>query len=216
MYLRRVIEEWPRCYSPRYKGAKCRSDLRGWIIYSWIALPTMRNACRRHTGLNRGGFFLHMVKGEPNRASAGTTVSTIGAYYLLACLRHWCMGCLPFAEVLTVEDWRRSSWTPFPLRKSGDVKGTICSDTQYPMASRDVRRQRLISICRLTMNHSESAVFLRSLAIRCVSCGSDFSELPGSGGAGHRFAAIGTRDQQPRRMALLQTHSRRIDSQGPR
>lgn len=91
----------------------------------------MRNACRRHTGLNRGGFFLHMVKGEPNRASAGTTVSTIGAYYLLACLRHWCMGCLPFAEVLTVEDWRRSSWTPFPLRKSGDVKGTICSGTQY-------------------------------------------------------------------------------------
>jgi hypothetical protein len=41
MFLRRVIEEWPRCYSPRYIGAKCRSDLRGWIIYSWIALPTV-------------------------------------------------------------------------------------------------------------------------------------------------------------------------------
>jgi hypothetical protein len=41
VYLRRVIEGWPRCYSPQSTGAKCSSDLRGWIIYSWIALPTV-------------------------------------------------------------------------------------------------------------------------------------------------------------------------------
>jgi hypothetical protein len=31
-----------------------------------------------------GGFFIHMVKGEPDRASIGTTVTTIGAI-LLTC-----------------------------------------------------------------------------------------------------------------------------------
>jgi hypothetical protein len=29
-----------------------------------------------------GGFFLHMVKGQPDRASIGTTVTTIGAIIL--------------------------------------------------------------------------------------------------------------------------------------
>jgi tellurite resistance protein TehA-like permease len=29
-----------------------------------------------------GGFFLHMVKGQPDRASIGTTVSAIGAMIL--------------------------------------------------------------------------------------------------------------------------------------
>jgi len=29
-----------------------------------------------------GGFFIHMVKGQPDRASIGTTVTTIGAILL--------------------------------------------------------------------------------------------------------------------------------------
>jgi hypothetical protein len=31
-----------------------------------------------------GGFFLHMIKGQPNRTSIGTTVTTLGAI-LLTC-----------------------------------------------------------------------------------------------------------------------------------
>jgi hypothetical protein len=42
-----------------------------------------------------GGFFLHMVKGQPNRASIGTTVTTIRAILLTCTLPCWCMGCLP-------------------------------------------------------------------------------------------------------------------------
>jgi vacuolar-type H+-ATPase subunit I/STV1 len=38
-----------------------------------------------------------------------------------------------------------------PLGKSGDVKGTIRSDAQYLMVSRDVRRHRLISISYISL-----------------------------------------------------------------
>jgi len=43
----------------------------------------MRDACRGHRG-SIGRFFLHMSKGQPNRASIGTTVTAIGAI-LLTC-----------------------------------------------------------------------------------------------------------------------------------
>jgi len=119
-------------------------NLRGWIIYSWIAIPTVMyggyallrlitnnpatatpfrltwfRAGHAHAGVlllmsllyytfldktslpvvikhvgcatlvsgilaQSGGFFIHMVKGEPNRASIGTTVTVIGAI-LLSC-----------------------------------------------------------------------------------------------------------------------------------
>jgi hypothetical protein len=121
------------------------SELRGWIIYSWIALPTVMyggyallrlltqaNALTpfrltwfrvghahagvlllmsllyytfmdktslslavKHAGCatlvvgilaQSGGFFLHMVKGQPNRASIGTTVTTIGAILLTSAI----------------------------------------------------------------------------------------------------------------------------------
>jgi hypothetical protein len=142
VYLRRVIEEWPRCYSPQSTGAKCRSDLRGWIIYSWIALPTVMH----------GGY--------------------------------------PFS------DWHRSSWTPFPLRKSGDVKGAIRSHTQHLY-------QGGIKRCPPTPFDISLSTDYESLGIRSFpevfwrsgasvrQLWPDFSELPGSGGAGHRFAAIG-------------------------
>jgi len=94
--------------------------MRGWIIYSWIALPTVM----------------------------------YGAYALLRLLTLTQPNALrPF----------RLTWFRVGHAHAGVLLLKICSDTQYPMASRDVRRHRLISICRLTMNHSESAVFLRSL-----------------------------------------------------
>ncbi len=119
------------------------SELHGWMIYSWIALPTVMyggysllqllnkanamtpfrltwfRAGHAHAGVlllmsllyytfmdktslspavkhvgcatvvvgilaQSGGFFIHMVKGQPDRASIGTTVTTIGAI-LLTC-----------------------------------------------------------------------------------------------------------------------------------
>ena len=119
------------------------NELRGWIIYSWIALPTVMyggytllrllthanvltpfrrtwfRAGHAHAGVlllmsllyymfmdqtslssavkhggcatlvagivaQSGGFFIHMIKGQPDRASIGTTVTTIGAI-LLTC-----------------------------------------------------------------------------------------------------------------------------------
>lgn len=119
------------------------SELRGWMIYSWIALPTVMyggysllqllnkadamtpfrltwfRAGHAHAGVlllmsllyytfmdktslslavkhagcatvavgilaQSGGFFIHMVKGQPDRRSIGTTVTTIGAI-LLTC-----------------------------------------------------------------------------------------------------------------------------------
>ena len=121
------------------------SELRGWMIYSWIALPTVMyggyallrlltqanaatpfrftwfRAGHAHAGLlllmsllyytymdktslspavkhagcatlivgilaQSGGFFLHMVKGQPDRASHGTTVTTIGAVILTSAI----------------------------------------------------------------------------------------------------------------------------------
>lgn len=119
------------------------TELRGWMIFSWIALPTVMyggysllqilnktnaltpfqitwfraghahagvlllmsllyytfmdksslSAALKHAGCatvavgilaQSGGFFIHMLKGQPDRASIGTTVTTIGAL-LLAC-----------------------------------------------------------------------------------------------------------------------------------
>jgi hypothetical protein len=119
------------------------SELRGWMIYSWIALPTVMyggysllqllnksnamtpfrltwfRAGHAHAGVlllmsllyytfmdktslspavkhvgcatvvvgilaQSGGFFINMVKGQPDRASIGTTVTTIDAI-LLTC-----------------------------------------------------------------------------------------------------------------------------------
>lgn len=117
-------------------------NLRGWIIYSWIALPTVMyggyallrlltadpasatpfrltwfRAGHAHAGVlllmsllyytfldktalpigikhlgcamlvagilaQSGGFFIHMIKGQPNRASIGTTVTVTGAILL--------------------------------------------------------------------------------------------------------------------------------------
>ena len=118
-------------------------ELRGWIIYSWIALPTVMyggyallrlmtqanlatpfrltwfRAGHAHAGVlllmsllyytfmdktslslamkhagcatlvvgilaQSGGFFLHMIKGQPDRASIGTSVTASGAI-LLTC-----------------------------------------------------------------------------------------------------------------------------------
>ena len=51
--------------SPTFKHAGCGTVVVGILAQS-------------------GGFFLHMIKGQPNRASIGTTVTTIGAL-LLTC-----------------------------------------------------------------------------------------------------------------------------------
>jgi len=61
------------------------------------------------------------------------------------------MGCLPRTEGLTVEDQLSVILDALPLRKSGDVKGTIRNDMQYLMVSRDVRRHRLISISYISL-----------------------------------------------------------------
>src|ERR1700685_4002245 len=127
------------------------SELRGWMIYSWIALPTVMYGCyallrlitqanaptpfrltwfrvgHAHAGVlllmsllyytfmdktslspavkhagcgtlvvgilaQSGGFFLHMIKGQPNRASIGTTVTTIGAALLTCAIAVWVYG----------------------------------------------------------------------------------------------------------------------------
>jgi hypothetical protein len=121
------------------------SELRGWIIYSWIALPTVMyggyallrlltqahaltpfrltwfRAGHAHAGVlllmslpyymfmdrtslplsikhagcatlvlgilaQSGGFFLHMIRGQPDRASIGTTTTAIGALLLTSAI----------------------------------------------------------------------------------------------------------------------------------
>jgi len=49
------------------------SDGLRWVAYMILAIGILAQS---------GGFFLHMVKGEPNRPSVGTLVSTIGALFL--------------------------------------------------------------------------------------------------------------------------------------
>jgi hypothetical protein len=119
-------------------------ELKGWMIYSWIALPTVMyggyallhlvtggkdtefrrtwfRAGHAHAGVlllmsllyydfmartdlssmwmhigcallvagilaQAGGFFIHMVKGEPGKSSIGTTVTTVGAIVLTAAI----------------------------------------------------------------------------------------------------------------------------------
>jgi hypothetical protein len=49
------------------------SDSLKWVAYIILLVGILAQS---------GGFFLHMVKGEPNRPSVGTMVSTLGALLL--------------------------------------------------------------------------------------------------------------------------------------
>ena len=71
------------------------------LLYYTFMDKTSLSPALKHTGCatlvsgilaQSGGFLLHMVKGQPNRASIGTTVTTIGAILLTCAIAVWVYG----------------------------------------------------------------------------------------------------------------------------